>query len=495
MVPRVILDRMTRATIKPALIGLLIMTGATPASGADYRYAIGVGGGIVSASGGDFFSFDPENTVCFSLGHRLTDRWYVDFEYSYFKLTNDSSTALTDSTGLLYNNSPLQLKANRVGLLLNRLMLAPDYPLNLTAGFGGGLLVWKGIDPRDNTTYEVTGSKNEEADFSASELFLTASAGIVLKPLSHWSLQISGRADYLTSAGAEFESSINDIRDKLHLTGLAKLYFHFGSVESRREWRSEPAWSAAQPSPGVDKRAGPDGDGDGVPDELDSCLNTLAGAEVDLSGCPRDGDRDGVPNGLDDCPDTRADARNSVDIHGCPVDSDFDGVADFQDRCPFSPVGAIVDSVGCQLDGDADGVPDGMDDCPNTLPGVQVDKFGCIDLEMFSKPMVLNIDYAPGSFEVDPHNRERLKRLAGLLNFVADIKMDINGYTDDVGTETANRELSQKRADRVKGLLTAMGVGAERIKTYGRGETNFVASNQTSEGRARNRRIEIVFYR
>jgi len=266
-------------------------------------------------------------------------------------------------------------------------------------------------------------------------------------------------------------------------------------MELKREWRSETAWAAAQPAPNVDRRASRDGDGDGVPDELDSCLNTPAGADVDLTGCPRDGDRDGVPDGLDDCPDTRADARNKVDIHGCPVDSDFDGVADFQDKCPFSPVGAIVDTAGCPRDGDGDGVPDGLDDCPNTLTGVQVDKFGCIDLGMFSQPMVLNIAYTPGSFEVDPHNRERLKRLAGLLNFVADMKLDINGYTDNVGTDVANRELSQKRADRVKGLLTAMGVAPERMKTYGRGETNFVASNQTADGRARNRRIEIVFYR
>lgn len=486
---------MTRAAVKLGLAGLFIVVTAAPAAPTDYRYSIGAGGGVVSSSGGNFFSFDPERTISFSLGHRLANRWYIDLEYSYYKLTNDSTAELTDSAGVLYNISPLELKASRLGLQFNHLIFAPGRPLNLYAGFGGGLLVWKGVDPRDNTTYEVTGSKNEEADFSASELFLSASAGIVIKPLSHLSLQISGRADYLTSGGAEFEAPINDIRDKVNLTGLAKLYFHFGSMESAAEWHSTPSWSTAQPPPNVDRRASRDGDGDGVPDDLDSCLNTPAGAEVDNLGCPRDGDRDGVPNGLDDCPDTRGDARNDVDIHGCPVDSDFDGVADFEDKCPFDPIGAIVGSDGCPLDGDGDGVPDGLDDCPHSLPGVQVDKFGCIDLEMFSKPMVLNIDYPSGSFEVDPHNRTRLERLAGLLNFVKDIKLDVNGYTDNVGTEVANRELSQKRADRVKGLLIAMGMAADRIKTYGRGETNFVASNQTAEGRSLNRRIEIVFYR
>ena len=184
-----------------------------------------------------------------------------------------------------------------------------------------------------------------------------------------------------------------------------------------------------------------------------------------------------------------------VDIHGCEVDSDFDGLPDFADSCAFNRVGAIVDSDGCPLDSDGDGVPDGLDDCPYTLVGVEVDHQGCIDLEMLSRPMVLNIDYAPGSFEVDPHNRTRVERLAGLLNFVKDIKLDISGYTDNIGTTPANRTLSEKRANRVKGILVSLGVEPERIKVYGRGETNFVASNQTAEGRAKNRRIEIVFYK
>jgi OOP family OmpA-OmpF porin len=114
---------------------------------------------------------------------------------------------------------------------------------------------------------------------------------------------------------------------------------------------------------------------------------------------------------------------------------------------------------------------------------------------MFSAPMVLNIDYASGAFDMDPRSRERIKTLAGTLYFVKDIKLEINGYTDNIGTEAANRKLSQKRADRVRGYLVSLGIDAERIKAFGRGETNFIASNQVAEGRAKNRRIEIVFYK
>jgi outer membrane protein OmpA-like peptidoglycan-associated protein len=330
---------------------------------------------------------------------------------------------------------------------------------------------------------------------SAGELFLTGQAAITIRASKRISLHLIGRADYLTSAGAEFEAPLNDGRDKLFLGASAKLYFRFGEVAGPGEWVSDKDWTREKDASELPIRPRRDSDGDGVADSRDQCLNTPAGAVVSADGCPVDGDRDGVPDGMDDCPGTLAAARNTVDIHGCPVDSDFDGIEDFADSCAFNRVGAIVGPNGCPLDSDNDGVPDGLDDCPYTLVGVEVDRQGCIDLTMLAEPMVLNIDYASGSFEVDPHNRKRIERLAGLLNFVTDIRLDIIGYTDNIGTSLANKGLSEKRANRVKGILEVKGVASDRIKVFGRGETNFVASNQTAEGRARNRRIEIVFYK
>lgn len=79
------------------------------------------------------------------------------------------------------------------------------------------------------------------------------------------------------------------------------------------------------PLPPVAVDAPIDADGDGVPDELDACPKTLAGFEVDPSGCPLDADRDGVYDGLgmDKCPGTPAGVP--VDVHGCPVDPDDGG--------------------------------------------------------------------------------------------------------------------------------------------------------------------------
>lgn len=474
---------------------LLFILMAAPVAATPYPYALGGGGGLTQFNGGDLFKLESQSTFGFSLGHKLTSHWWFDLEYSAAEFTNDSMAAFSDSVGALANNSPLELDVTRLGATISARLFHPDHILNPIVGAGGGLLIWKGVDPATTTTYVVTGDRKQATDFSATELFLTGQAGLVFQPHDRLSLQLLARADYLTSAGANFDSELNSSRDRFLISGLAKVYFHFGRADVSSAWRSDRAWDRQESRPVVNRVSVRDGDGDGVEDSEDACLNTPPGVTVDRNGCPIDSDHDGVPDGLDDCPGTLSSARGAVDIHGCPVDSDFDGLADYEDECPYNEIGSIVDSKGCPTDSDNDGVPDGLDDCPYTLVGVEVDKRGCIDLGIFSQPMVLNIDYPSGSFEIDPHNKERVKRLAGLLNFVRDYRLEINGYTDNVGTESANRDLSEKRANRVKGYLISLGVEEDRIKVFGRGESSFVASNQTAEGRAKNRRIEIVFYK
>jgi len=475
-----------------AVVGIMLLT--VSAGAEDYRYSVGGGGSVVLMTGGDFFSFDRENSYSFYLGHHLSDRWRFDLDYTVFELSNNIDRDSTSSIGSLSNNSPLRCDAMRLGLMFERLLFSPERWLNMTFGLGGGLLVWKGIDPGSNTTYEVKGEKNQTTDFAASELILSSSAAIVLRLLSSWTVDIYGRVDYLTGAGAEFESAVSSARDRWLLGMGSAVHFHFGRRPPAPKWRLDEN-GKEQPPAALAWRRSRDSDNDGVSDDLDRCLNTPHGAIVDRFGCPLDTDGDGVADGLDDCPATDAEAREMVDINGCPVDSDFDGYPDYRDACPNNPVGALVDPSGCPVDSDGDGVPDGLDDCPYTLVGVAVDRNGCIDLSMFSKPMMLNIDYVPGSFEVDPNNLERLKKLAGLLNFVKDIKLEINGYTDNIGTTVANRKLSEKRASRVRHYLEIYGIAQERMRVFGRGETNFVASNQTAQGRAKNRRIEITFYK
>lgn len=234
-------------------------------------------------------------------------------------------------------------------------------------------------------------------------------------------------------------------------------------------------------------------DKDGVADDRDRCLGTPSQTEVDKFGCPKDSDGDGVSDLEDLCPGTVPAAFAWLDGRGCPVDTDLDGVPDYLDRCRDNAVGAEVDSLGCPVDSDNDSIPDGLDDCPMTLPGMPVDRHGCVDLSPLAQPMILHIEYAEGSFEVDPANQGKLKRLAQLLSVVTDVRVEVNAYTDDIGSDAANKALAQRRANRVKDFLAAFGLSKDRITAVGWGEENPVAGNATPEGRARNRRIELQF--
>jgi OOP family OmpA-OmpF porin len=71
-----------------------------------------------------------------------------------------------------------------------------------------------------------------------------------------------------------------------------------------------------------------------------------------------------------------------------------------------------------------------------------------------------------------------------------DIKVEIAGYCDYVGSDAYNKKLSQRRAETVKAYLESKGVAAARLTAVGYGKTDFVADNKTAEGRAMNRRIE-----
>ena len=94
-----------------------------------------------------------------------------------------------------------------------------------------------------------------------------------------------------------------------------------------------------------------------------------------------DGDNDGVPDDIDDCMDTPE--GEDVDANGCSdsqIDTDGDGVFDSTDTCPDTPEGEDVDENGCsdsQKDTDGDGVADNQDICPNTPEGEDVDEQGC----------------------------------------------------------------------------------------------------------------------
>ena len=298
-----------------------------------------------------------------------------------------------------------------------------------------------------------------------------------------------------------------------------------GNVTDRvRLWTIEPtvglSWVAG--------RGSTDGDGDGIRDHNDACLDTPMGAYVDNRGCPRDQDGDGVFDGLDGCENTPAGAV--VSTRGCPLDADSDGIADGLDRCPETMTDQSVDETGCARDRDGDGVADRLDACPESVPGEAVDGRGCgtdSDLDGISNQRDVCPNTASGSvvddrgcpvnriqeeleesgrvvfnevlFDTDqatprPASRVLLDRAAEALLRNPTLEVEIQGHTDAAGPDRYNQNLSERRAEAVLWYLQENfpALAGPRITARGYGESRPVASNDTEAGRERNRRVEFV---
>ncbi|MEM7245933.1 MAG: OmpA family protein [Acidobacteriota bacterium] len=290
----------------------------------------------------------------------------------------------------------------------------------------------------------------------------------------------------------------------------------FNSVEQSHGIAFEGPYVQLGVTTGVSKI---DSDGDGVLDVYDDCPDTPAGAWVDESGCPRDLDEDGVYDGIDRCPGTQFGTR--VDEWGCGVDSDGDGVPDGLDLCPNTPDCAHVDNRGCPRDSDGDGVGNGCDRCPDTHPDAEVDENGCgepvvvdgdddgdgvpnsrdrcpntprgvqVDHRGCERVFSMTLHFATDSAVIANRDRAELDRVASFL--AADGgRFEIQGHTDSSGAYEHNQQLSDRRARSVMEYLVGRGVPGHSLVSVGYSENVPVASNDTVEGRALNRRVDVV---
>jgi outer membrane protein OmpA-like peptidoglycan-associated protein len=103
-----------------------------------------------------------------------------------------------------------------------------------------------------------------------------------------------------------------------------------------------------------------------------------------------------------------------------------------------------------------------------------------------------DIAFAPGRAALRPEAKASLGKLVAFVNRDPAKPIRIEGHTDSRGNPNANQMLSQRRADSVRDALIAAGVTANRMTSIGLGEDQPVADNQTEEGRAKNRRVDVI---
>ena len=363
-----------------------------------------------------------------------------------------------------------------------------------------------GLDA-DAADYQTTLPENEGFNF-----VLGGGAGVDFRITENWGFRYFFK--YGCPLGSTADANDNRVCGKFndqHLIHNLGVYFNF-AFNKDKDGDGVPNKLDKCPNTlpeavnfvdenGCDK----DSDGDGVFDYLDKCPNTPAGIKVDEKGCPVDSDGDGVTDDIDLCPETPAEARGYVDANGCPLDSDGDGVPDYIDRCPNTNAGTKVDAYGCPdslkiprydaygrpIDGDGDGIPDYLDNCPE-IPGVESNN-GCPEVteETMSILQTLEgIQFETAKSVIRRSYYEILSKVVKIMKENPHYKLIISGHTDNVGESEMNERLSNSRANEVRRYLINRGVDANRLKAVGYGDKKPIADNSTEIGRKKNRRVQ-----
>jgi len=333
-----------------------------------------------------------------------------------------------------------------------------------------------------------------------------------------------------SESGFSFDAGLGS---KYYLTESTALYLEGGYINgidaiSAGKTIRDNFWKATV---GVEFEFGKakDSDMDGVSDKKDKCPETPAGVAVDVNGCPVDTDSDGIADHLDDCPtvagltslkgcpdtdkdgiadkdDACPDVAGLVSLKGCP-DSDEDGITDNDDKCPNTKKGLAVDATGCPLDQDNDGVIDAEDECP-TVAGSK-NNMGCPPVKIVEKIKEITPDQVIiQKIKTDPvhfpsnqsyltdYSKNILNKLIKTLKEDPAYNVNAFGYTDSQGSDQLNIVLSKDRVTSVAEYLISKGISKERIlQQEALGKQKPVATNDTEEGRLRNRRVEFEIFK
>jgi outer membrane protein OmpA-like peptidoglycan-associated protein len=115
-----------------------------------------------------------------------------------------------------------------------------------------------------------------------------------------------------------------------------------------------------------------------------------------------------------------------------------------------------------------------------------------VDTPRGLKANISDVLFSTGKYELQPAAREALAKFSGIILAHPGLKLEVDGYTDSIGSDTFNQTLSENRANSVKAYLINQGVDPQSINSVGYGKSNPVASNDAAAGRQQNRRVEVI---
>jgi outer membrane protein OmpA-like peptidoglycan-associated protein len=319
--------------------------------------------------------------------------------------------------------------------------------------------------------------------------------------------ELATAKSHLTFAETELDQGFV-FKAKAHLD-IARANAHAAYDLSPPQKCAERGFVEDEPVPPPPPPPPPPGDcdGDGLLDPQDTkcpCDAENYNGYQDEDGCPDDPDTDGdgLPNSKDSCVLVPEDKDGYLDDDGCPeLDNDLDTLLDGADKCPVEaedPDG-YDDADGCpDLDNDKDTVLDVKDQCPNEIGSTDKEPLGCptkpalvvvTDCEV---KITQQIHFEYNKDKIRPESFPILDAVAEVLEKNPDIKLEVQGHTDNRGSAHYNKDLSNRRAHSVRKYLAAKGIAPDRLTAQGYGFDRPIVDNSTEQNRALNRRVQFV---
>lgn len=315
---------------------------------------------------------------------------------------------------------------------------------------------------------------------------------------------------------ATAQSELKFARIELEQGFISKAKAHLWQAEpnahaavflSPPQYCAERGFVEAPPPPKAKPKPAPgDRDGDGYIDPEDTCPDEPENYNgfKDEDGCPDDPDTDGdgLTDSVDSCVLSPEDKDNYLDEDGCPeIDNDLDTLIDEKDKCPNEPEDpdGFQDEDGCpDPDNDGDTVLDGKDQCPNEIGSSTAEPLGCP-----TKPALVVVTDCEVKITQQIHfefNKDKIRSesfpvldaVVEVMQRLPDIKIEVQGHTDNKGGKDYNKKLSDRRAASVMKYLVSHGVDAARLRSHGYGMERPIVPNDSEQNRALNRRVQFV---
>jgi len=496
-----------------------------------------------------------ENKYKLKVGVSITDLGGVKFSKGGQSGDFTANTSNWDISKLDFGTTPIAALDDTLSARFGGTITGANYKMNLPTAFSTQIdyHIWRDlyINQTNFIAFGFNSNPNKVHDFttiSVTPRWDHRVAGVSI-PMSYNSIMGTrtglalrlGPVTFGTSSMYPYRAFLRgDGTGKQDITGadayvMIRIPIAYKRIKDRDEDKVSDKKDQCKKVPGTwEYRGCPDRDGDHIRDEDDDCPDVPG--LLALHGCP-DKDGDGITDLKDDCPDI----KGLVQFNGCP-DTDGDGIIDNIDACPT--VFGIAELKGCppleltyfNIETQVEKVrqDSGAYIYANTieiktskfkLEGYHADTVQTVfvtgsnlsgknayreadgffrfakeaevvilkeEEEQVIKKAFENLEFTTNSDVILPSSFSSLDELAKLLSVKPTWKLRISGHTDNVGTREANLNLSKRRSESVKRYLESKGVSADRFEVLFFGPDQPIAPNNTEDGRARNRRVEMI---